>query len=71
MPTQRADRYVFPFPDETFDVIFATSVFTHSVPASARQYAREIARLLKSRSGRPLSLEGVGKGEGLATPLGR
>jgi SAM-dependent methyltransferase len=51
---RRADQYVFPFPDETFDVVFATSVFTHLVPASAHQYAREIARLLRPRSGRAL-----------------
>jgi SAM-dependent methyltransferase len=51
---RRADQYVFPFPDETFDVVFATSVFTHLVPASAHQYAREIARLLKSGKGRAL-----------------
>jgi SAM-dependent methyltransferase len=51
---RRADRYVFPFPDQTFDVVFATSVFTHLVPASAHQYAREIARVLKSGSGRAL-----------------
>jgi Methyltransferase domain len=48
---RRADRYVFSFPDETFDVEFATSVFTHLVPASAHQYAREIARLPKPKSG--------------------
>ena len=47
-----SDSYVFPFPDEMFDIIFATSVFTHLVPASANQYAREIARLLKTGTGR-------------------
>jgi SAM-dependent methyltransferase len=51
---QPADSYVFPFPDGTFDVIFATSVFTHLIPASAKQYAREVARLLKPESGRGL-----------------
>jgi hypothetical protein len=34
--------------------VFGTSVFTHLVPASANQYAREIARLLKPKSGRAL-----------------
>jgi SAM-dependent methyltransferase len=51
---RQASKYVFPFGDETFDVIFATSVFTHLVPASAQQYAREISRLLKPKSGRAL-----------------
>jgi SAM-dependent methyltransferase len=51
---QTADSYVFPFPDGTFDVIFATSVFTHLIPASANQYAREVARLLKPETGRGL-----------------
>ena len=51
---QTADGYVFPFPDASFDVIYATSVFTHLVPASANQYAREVARLLKPDTGRAL-----------------
>lgn len=42
-----AASYTFPFPDNSFDVVFATSVFTHLVPASARRYAAEIARVLK------------------------
>jgi SAM-dependent methyltransferase len=42
-----AAGYEFPFPKDTFEAIFATSVFTHLVPASANQYAREICRVLK------------------------
>ena len=42
-----AADYIFPFDDATFDVVFATSVFTHLLPPSARQYAREVARVLK------------------------
>jgi SAM-dependent methyltransferase len=42
-----ASAYVFPFNNDTFDVIFATSVFTHLVPNSAAQYARQIHRVLK------------------------
>lgn len=49
---QPADSYTFPFPDAAFDVIFATSVFTHLVPASAHQYAKEVARLLRPKNGR-------------------
>jgi len=48
---QSAASYVFPFPDKTFDVIFATSVFTHLVKDSAQQYLNEIARMLKPRTG--------------------
>jgi SAM-dependent methyltransferase len=44
-----ASNYVFPFADGTFDVVFATSVFTHLLPASARQYAKEIRRVLSNR----------------------
>jgi SAM-dependent methyltransferase len=42
-----AANYIFPFANNTFDVVFATSVFTHLVPASANQYAREIYRVLR------------------------
>jgi SAM-dependent methyltransferase len=42
-----AGTYVFPFPSDKFDVVLAASVFTHLVPASARQYAREIFRVLR------------------------
>ena len=38
---------MFPFADETFDVVFALSVFTHLLPESAINYAKEIARVLK------------------------
>ena len=42
-----AQTYKFPYADNTFDVVFAASVFTHLMPASAEQYARETARVLK------------------------
>ena len=42
-----AAGYEFPFPADNFETIFAASVFTHLVPASANQYAREICRVLK------------------------
>jgi SAM-dependent methyltransferase len=51
---RQASEYVFPFRDGTFDLIFAFSLFTHLVPATAHQYAREISRLLKPKSGRAL-----------------
>ena len=36
----------FPFPDDTFDVVFATSVFTHMLPEEMEHYLSEIARVL-------------------------
>jgi len=42
-----AAHYVFPYADNMFDVVFATSVFTHLMPDSAIQYAKETARVLK------------------------
>lgn len=42
-----AADYVFPFADSSFDYIVATSLFTHLVPNSARQYLRECRRVLK------------------------
>ena len=48
-----AADYTFPYPDGTFDVVFATSVFTHLLPDSAHRYAAESARVLR-RGGRAL-----------------
>jgi SAM-dependent methyltransferase len=42
-----ASAYRFPFENETFDVVFLGSVFTHLMPEDVRQYVREIARMLK------------------------
>lgn len=44
---QSASTYRFPFPDATFDVAYAASVFTHLVPNDAENYLRETARVLK------------------------
>lgn len=44
---QNAASFTFPYDPESFDVVVATSVFTHLVPDSARRYATEIARLMK------------------------
>ena len=43
---QAAD-YNFPFPDEHFDFIYLTSVFTHLLPLDLDHYIAEISRLLK------------------------
>jgi len=40
----KAAGFTFPYPDNDFDFIFLTSVFTHMLPRDLRQYASEIAR---------------------------
>lgn len=42
-----AAAFRFPYPDATFDVVLATSVFTHLMPDEADNYLRQIARVLK------------------------
>lgn len=44
----RAEAYVFPFADRTFDLILLKSVFTHMRPPEVSNYFSEVARLLKS-----------------------
>lgn len=43
----RAEAYVFPFDDASFDVAYAASLFTHLLPAETRQYFREARRVLR------------------------
>jgi SAM-dependent methyltransferase len=43
----RAENFCFPYPDSAFDIAYAASVFTHLAPESARNYLREIARVLR------------------------
>ena len=38
--------FVFPFPDEAFDVVVLASVFTHMLPDDVDHYLGEIARVL-------------------------
>ena len=42
-----AEKYVFPYADQTFDVAFAASLFTHLEPAAASNYFLQAARVLK------------------------
>ncbi len=37
----------FPYPDASFDLVFATSVFTHLLPEGSARYVAESARVLK------------------------
>jgi SAM-dependent methyltransferase len=41
-----ADGFRFPYPDDQFDLVLATSVFTHLLTADAEHYLAEIARVL-------------------------
>lgn len=43
----RAATYRFPYPDESFDVVFAASVFTHMTPENTANYFRESRRVLR------------------------
>lgn len=47
----KASEYRFPFPNESFDFIFLTSVFTHLLPKDLENYFSEVTRVLK-RGGR-------------------
>lgn len=42
-----ADSYRFPFPDASFDVALAASVFTHLLEGGVRRYLAETARVLR------------------------
>lgn len=42
-----AAEYVFPYPNESFDVVFFISVFTHMLTDEVSNYTRQIARILK------------------------
>jgi ubiquinone/menaquinone biosynthesis C-methylase UbiE len=45
--TTKSSEYRFPYPDNTFDFVFLTSVFTHMMPEDMENYLREIARVMK------------------------
>ncbi len=43
----KASEYRFPYADDTFDVVFLNSVFTHMLPTDVENYLSEVARVLK------------------------
>jgi ubiquinone/menaquinone biosynthesis C-methylase UbiE len=43
----KASDWRFPYSDNSFDVVFAKSVFTHLLPADMENYLQETARVLK------------------------
>jgi SAM-dependent methyltransferase len=42
----KAEEYVFPYEDASFDVVFLSSVFTHLLPRAIENYLGEISRVL-------------------------
>ena len=48
-PEGKLDRadFSFPYPDDGFDFVFLTSVFTHMLPPDIRHYLTEIRRVLR------------------------
>jgi SAM-dependent methyltransferase len=47
----KASEYRFPFPNESFDFVFLTSVFTHLLPQDLEHYFSEVTRVSR-RGGR-------------------
>ena len=43
----QASAFRLPYPDDEFDFVFLTSIFTHLVPRDARSYLSEIHRVLE------------------------
>jgi len=43
-----AEDFIFPYPDDRFDRVFLTSVFTHMFKADIERYLSEIRRILKA-----------------------
>lgn len=44
---QPASKYRLPFEDNTYDVVYLTSVFSHMRPSEIRTYLNEISRVMK------------------------
>jgi SAM-dependent methyltransferase len=45
--TQKSSEFRFPYEDESVDLIFLTSVFTHMMPEDVRHYLDEFQRVLR------------------------
>lgn len=46
---QNAAQFTFPYPDDSFDFVILTSVFTHMLPDEVERYLFEIQRVIKKR----------------------
>ena len=44
---QNAAQFTFPYPDDSFDFVILTSVFTHMLPDEVERYLSEIQRIMK------------------------
>jgi len=44
----RASEYMFPYPDDAFDLVLLISVFTHMLPDDTQRYVSEISRVLRA-----------------------
>jgi ubiquinone/menaquinone biosynthesis C-methylase UbiE len=40
-------EFTFPYEDHSFDIVIATSLFTHMLPKDTERYVQEVSRLLK------------------------
>lgn len=47
LTNQKAENFVFPYEDNSFDTVFLFSVFTHMQPLEVQNYLKEIYRVLK------------------------
>jgi SAM-dependent methyltransferase len=45
---QKATQFTFPYPDDSFDFIILTSVFTHMLPDEVSRYLSEIQRVMST-----------------------
>lgn len=45
---QNAAQFTFPYPDDSFDFVILTSVFTHMLPDEVERYLFEIQRIMKT-----------------------
>lgn len=45
--TVAAEDFAFPYPSDSFDFVFMTSVFTHMMPNAVERYLRETVRVLR------------------------
>ncbi|MBK8053320.1 MAG: class I SAM-dependent methyltransferase [Saprospiraceae bacterium] len=44
---QKAQNFIFPYEDNSFDLVILTSVFTHMMPEDMENYLTQISRVLK------------------------
>jgi SAM-dependent methyltransferase len=47
MATYTAENYVFQYSDDSFNFVYAGSIFTHLLPGGAKNYLEQTARVLK------------------------